>query len=88
MRAPREGARRGPPATQNAPSEPNGRGAAIEMLNCLRITDLPQVAGLLYPAELVIVGECPSTYEWAEALYERLGAPGVFRRVVELGEYR
>jgi cephalosporin-C deacetylase-like acetyl esterase len=77
-----------PPATQNAPSEPNGRGPAIEMLNCLRITDLPQVAGLLYPAELVFAGECPSTYEWAEALYARLGAPGVFRRVAELGEYR
>lgn len=77
-----------PPATQNAASEPNGRGSAIEMLNCLRITDLPQVAGLLYPAELVFVGDLPDTYRWAEELYGRLGTPGVFRRVAELGEYQ
>jgi cephalosporin-C deacetylase-like acetyl esterase len=77
-----------PPATQNAPSQRDGRSPAIEMLNCLRITDLPQVAGLLYPTELIFVGDCPGTYEWAEQLYQRLGAPGVFRRVGELGEYR
>jgi hypothetical protein len=73
-----------PPATQNAPSERDGRGPAIEMLNGLRITDLPYVAGLLYPTELVLVGECPSTYDWAEALYSRLGTPAKFRRITEL----
>jgi dienelactone hydrolase len=62
-----------PPVTQNAPSQRDGKGAAIEMLNCLRITDLPQVAGLLYPTELVFVGERPSTYEWAEEVYRKLG---------------
>jgi hypothetical protein len=73
-----------PPATQNAPSRPDGRGEAIEMLNCLRITDLPQVAGLLYPTEIVIVGETPQSYAWAEGLYRRLGDPGKFRRVADL----
>lgn len=62
-----------PPATQNAGSQPNGRGPAIEMLNCLRHTDLPHVAGLLHPAEIVISGEVPSTYDWTAQLYERLG---------------
>lgn len=62
------------PATQNAASRRDGRGEAIEMLNCLRITDLPQVAGLLYPAQLVFVGDAPPSYAWAEALYARLGA--------------
>ena len=62
-----------PPATQNAASQPNGRGPAIEMLNCLRHTDLPQVAGLLYPARIVISGEFPAGYEWAAQLYGRLG---------------
>lgn len=62
-----------PPATQNAPSHKRGIGAAIEMLNCLRITDLPQVAGLVFPAELVFVGPRPSSYRWAEELYSRLG---------------
>jgi hypothetical protein len=76
-----------PPATQNAPSRPDGRGPAIEMLHCLRITDLPQVAGLLYPVELVLVGECPATYDWAEQLYRRLGAPGKVTRVADLSAY-
>jgi cephalosporin-C deacetylase-like acetyl esterase len=76
-----------PPATQNAPSQPDGRGPAIEMLNCLRVTDLPYVAGLLYPTELVFIGESPSTYDWAEALYRRLGSPGRVCRVTDLAEY-
>jgi cephalosporin-C deacetylase-like acetyl esterase len=62
-----------PPATQNAASSKQGIGAAIEMLNCLRITDLPQVAGLLFPAELVFVGSRPPSYRWAEELHSRLG---------------
>jgi cephalosporin-C deacetylase-like acetyl esterase len=69
-----------PPATQNAPSERDGRGPAVEMLNCLRYTDLAQVAGLLYPAEIAVSGEVPATYGWTENLYRRLGPPGVFRR--------
>lgn len=73
-----------PPATQNTPSQRNGRGPAVEMLNCLRITDLPQLAGLLYPTELVFVGDCPSTYAWAEEVYRQLGAPEKFRRVNDL----
>lgn len=76
-----------PPATQTEPSRPDGRGPAIEMLNCLRFTDLPQVAGLLYPAELVFVGDCPASYAWAEELYRALGAPGKFRRINSLSEW-
>ncbi len=62
-----------PPATQDAPGEKDGRGPAPEMLGCLRITDLAQVAGLLWPAELVFAGKVPSTYDWAKDLYRRLG---------------
>jgi cephalosporin-C deacetylase-like acetyl esterase len=62
-----------PPATQDAPGDRQGKGDAIEMLNCLRITDLPQVAGLLFPAELVFLGPRPNSYRWAEELYSRLG---------------
>lgn len=62
-----------PPATQDAPGDPQGTGEAIEMLNCLPITDLPQVAGLLFPAELVFWGPCPDTYLWAETLFCQLG---------------
>jgi hypothetical protein len=67
------------PATQNAPSQPDGTGEAIEMLNVLRFTDLPYVAGLLYPASLTFVGDVPETYEWTEALYRQLG--GQVRRI-------
>ncbi|MBI3947586.1 MAG: acetylxylan esterase [Armatimonadetes bacterium] len=80
-----------PPATQNAPSarrDAERAGPAIEMLNCLRITDLAQVAGLLYPAELVFAGEFPPTYEWAEALYAKLGGSGRFHRVAELSAWQ
>lgn len=69
-----------PPATQDAAGSPDGRGPALEMLNCLRYTDLPQIAGLLYPAPVTVSGAFPSTYAWAEDLYRRLGAPGTFRR--------
>ena len=76
-----------PPATQNAPSEKDGTGPAIEMLSCLRYTDLPQVAGMLYPAEIVIAGEFPSTFSWAEDVYRRLGAPGKLTRVKALSDW-
>jgi len=75
-----------PPATQNAPSNPDGTGEAIEMLNCLRFTDLPYVAGLLYPADLVFVGERPDSYRWAEKLYDRLGVK--VYNVTRLAEYQ
>jgi cephalosporin-C deacetylase-like acetyl esterase len=77
-----------PPATQNAASTPNGRGPAVELLNCLRYTDVPHVAGLLYPAEIVVSGEWPSAFEWAEDLYRRLGAPGRFSRVQKMSGWR
>ena len=62
-----------PPATQDAPGNRDGIGDAIEMLNCLRITDLPQVAGFLFPAELVFLGPRPNSYLWAEDLFFQLG---------------
>jgi len=77
-----------PPATQNVASQPDGEDNALEMLGCLRVTDLPQVGGLLYPAELVFIGECPSTYDWAEELYRKLGAANRFRRVSNVGDWR
>jgi hypothetical protein len=74
-----------PPATQNAPSNPDGTGDAIEMLNCLRYTDLPYVAGLLCPADLVLIDEYPETYQWTEALYNKLG--GKLHKVGKLSEW-
>jgi len=75
-----------PPATQNAPSEPDGRGQAIEMLNCLRITDLPQVAGLLFPENMVIIGSMPDSYGWAKQLYQALERPERFQNVTKVSQ--
>jgi hypothetical protein len=75
-----------PPATQNAPSNPDGTGEAIEMLNCLRFTDLSYVAGLLYPADLVFVGEHPDSYDWTEKLYSQLD--GKVYNIKRLAEYQ
>lgn len=77
-----------PPATQNEISAPDGRGPALEMLNCLRFTDLAQVAGLLYPMDLVLLGNPPITYGWAEEIYSRLGAPGRFRKLRDLSSWQ
>jgi hypothetical protein len=77
-----------PPETQNAPSQRDGRGPAVEMLNCLRITDLPQVAGLLYPMELTFLGEFPINYGWTMDLYDRLGAPGKLLRLHDLSSWQ
>ncbi|MCF6224480.1 MAG: hypothetical protein L3J34_12245, partial [Flavobacteriaceae bacterium] len=76
-----------PPATQNVASQPDGRGEAIEMLNCLRITDLAQVTGLMYPNEIVTIGELPDTYNWTEALYKNLNKPESFKKVEQIAAW-
>ena len=62
-----------PPASQDLASNPDGRGPAIEMLNCLRFTDVYQLPALLTPAEIIIAGKVPDTYKWADNLLLRLG---------------
>jgi hypothetical protein len=76
-----------PPATQNAASEPSGKGDAIEMLNCLRIADLPQVAGLLFPKQIIILGTQPATYDWIEELYHKLDNQNAFIHLENLSEW-
>ena len=62
-----------PPASQDVPSRPDGRGAAIEMLNCLRITDLYQLPALLMPARIDFQGEISESYQWSVNILEELG---------------
>jgi len=78
---------RDPPATQNAPSNPDGRGPAIEMLNCLRMTDLAQVTGLLYPRGVAVMGSVPKTYDWAQAMYATLGKPEHYQRIAKISDW-
>jgi hypothetical protein len=65
-----------PPETQNKPSQPDGRGAAIEMLNCLKVTDVYQLPALLTPATISFVGEIPPAYRWAETTLQKVGEKG------------
>lgn len=76
-----------PPATQNVVSDPSGRGEALEMLNSLRITDVPQVVGLNFPNELVVVGKLPITYEWTKNLYGNLKIPEAYLQVEEVSDW-
>ena len=76
-----------PPATQNVPSDPTGKGEAIEMLNCLRVTDLPQVAGLQFPNQLVIIGSQPTTYDWTKELYNNLDRPGAYKSIQKVSQW-
>jgi cephalosporin-C deacetylase-like acetyl esterase len=73
-----------PPASQDVDDRCGTPG--IEMLSCLRFTDLPQVAGLLWPSELVFVGHRPSTYAWAEQVYRTLGGRVV--HALSIANYR
>ena len=62
-----------PPASQDSPSRPDGKGSAIEMLNCLRITDLYQLPALLMPAEIDFQGTVPEAYQWSFRVLQNLG---------------
>ena len=57
------------------------------MLNILRYTDLPYVAGLLWPTELVFLGPRPRSYSWAEELYTKLGPPGLVRHIKSITQW-
>jgi hypothetical protein len=76
-----------PPPTQNVVSDPSGRGEALEMLNSLRVTDIPQVVGLNYPNELVMVGNPPTTFEWIKNLYGNFNIPDTYVEVKELSQW-
>lgn len=77
-----------PPATQNTPGAPDGTGMAIEMLNCLRITNLPQVTGLMYPRELVAIGEWPENYDWVKNVYHTLEKPNSFKQLQKPSDWK
>lgn len=62
-----------PPETQDMASDPEGKGPATEMLNCLRITDVYQIPALLTPATVTFSGKIPSSYHWSEDILAKLG---------------
>ena len=61
-----------PVATQDAGSRTDGKGEAIEMLNCLRITDVNRIPALILPTRTLFIGEIPPAYEWSLNLIKKL----------------
>lgn len=76
-----------PPPTHLASSNPDGSGSSIEILNVLRYTDLPYVAGSLWPKHLVFLGPRPREYSWAEEVYARIGPPGMVVHIKNLSQW-
>ncbi|NND34505.1 MAG: hypothetical protein HKN76_18105, partial [Saprospiraceae bacterium] len=65
----------------------SGKGPAIEMLNCLQITDLAQVTALMFPKPVAFLDAIPPSYQWTENLYERLGEPKAFKKITKLSQW-
>jgi hypothetical protein len=61
-----------PPETQDVASSPDGKGAAIEMLNCLQITDLKEMPALLAPAKVVVNSGMPAGWKWSEEVIRKI----------------
>jgi hypothetical protein len=60
-----------PAATQDVASRTDGKGEALEMLNCLRVTDVNQLPALILPTKTVFLGEVPESYDWSQQLMEK-----------------
>jgi cephalosporin-C deacetylase-like acetyl esterase len=61
-----------PPATQDVASDPSGRGPAIEMLNCLQITDVNRLPAILAPAKIEFLNSIPAAYDWANEISSKI----------------
>ena len=55
-----------PPESQDTASSIDGKGPAIEMLNCLKVTDVNQLPAFLAPAKIIFKGVVPAAYQWSE----------------------
>jgi hypothetical protein len=44
------------------------------IFNSLRYADIPQIAGLIYPRKIVLIGDIKEGFEWTEKLYKKLGS--------------
>jgi hypothetical protein len=68
-----------PPESQDLPSNPDGKGDATEMLNCLRITDVCQIPALIPNTGITFRGTVPFSYQWSEKIRKSLGFSGFSR---------
>lgn len=52
----------------------------------LNITDLPEVAAMVAPREIVSLSDVPAGYAYTDAVYRLFGQSGSMRRANDLGE--
>ena len=71
-----------PPESQDVTSQPDGEGAAIEMLNCLKITDIYQIPALIPNTNIIFKGTVPNSFLWSENIRRDVGAVE-YVRIVE-----
>ncbi len=77
-----------PPQTQDLASSPDGRGEALEMLNCLQITDVYQLPALVHPTKTWFVGDIPDTYQWSLNTLKKLNLNTQIEMVENLAAIR
>ena len=78
---------RNPTDTQNKGGQTDGRDVAVEMLNCLRITDVNQLPAPITPTNVVFIGEPPETYLWAKETLDGIGKGSSFRVIEDISEF-
>jgi hypothetical protein len=77
-----------PPSTLDTPGNPNGRDAALELLNVLQITDVYQLPALIYPVKSLLLGDVADTYRWSMDICDKLNISGQVREIANMGQFR
>ena len=62
---------RNTPGSQDLASDPEGKGSAIEMLNCLKVTDVNRIPAMLWPTKTIFMGPMPAAYQWSDAILRK-----------------
>lgn len=65
---------------------PSSHWQAPALLNVLRITDLPEVAGLIAPREIVSLTPLPDAFNYTRSIFGLYGRGGSIRQANSLGE--
>jgi hypothetical protein len=76
-----------PPDSQDRESDPDGRGEAIEVLNCLKKTDIWQLPALLHPAKVYMVGSPSETFGWSENILNSVTEESTFHVIQSISDF-
>lgn len=77
-----------PPQTQDVASNPDGKGEALEMLNCLQITDVNQLPAMVHPTQTWVIGDLPENYQWSLTTLKKLNLNEQMEMVEDLTAIR